>query len=87
MCDCIQEEQQKVVEQDIAEEESKAMLELRRVLAKETDIAIQGQDTRLSAVIAKLQVGKARRQAIIRQQDKALKELQVSLEELFYFNF
>ncbi|XP_072025229.1 uncharacterized protein [Amphiura filiformis] len=70
------EEQQKLEEQDIAEAEEKAMLELRSLLAKETDIAIKGQDMRLSAVIAKLQVGQARRQAIIKEQDKALKELQ-----------
>ncbi len=70
-----------MAEEDIAEAEGKAMVELRKILAEETDIAVKGQDTRLSTVIAKLQVGQARRQAIIKQQDKALKELQVGLLE------
>ncbi|GFS14897.1 trichohyalin-like [Elysia marginata] len=54
-----------------------AVAELRRQLAKETEVALKLQDEEIGLLIGRLQVGQARRKAILEKQDATLKELQV----------
>ncbi|PVD30385.1 hypothetical protein C0Q70_09651 [Pomacea canaliculata] len=72
----------------IAAEEAKfeearqaAVSELRRQLAAETEEALRVQDQEIGLLIGRLQVGQARRAAILERQDKTLKELQEQLEK------
>ncbi|XP_071089454.1 trichohyalin-like [Haliotis cracherodii] len=57
-----------------------ALLALQQQLARETEEALLQQDQEISLLIGRLQVGQARRQAILRKQDKTMKELQDQLE-------
>ncbi|XP_046570216.1 trichohyalin-like [Haliotis rubra] len=57
-----------------------ALQDLKQQLARETEEALKQQDQEIGLLIGKLQVGQARRQAILRKQDKTMKELQDQLE-------
>ncbi|XP_078669457.1 uncharacterized protein LOC144910347 isoform X2 [Branchiostoma floridae x Branchiostoma belcheri] len=74
----LEEEYEEMVQQ-LEEERQQALTELRKRLAEETDQALKAQDEQLGKVIARLQLGQARRQSIIRRQEKAIKELQEQL--------
>ncbi|XP_070539647.1 evC complex member EVC-like isoform X2 [Ptychodera flava] len=69
--------------QTMEEEKNKALLDLRRRLAMETEEALKAQDEQMSLLIGKLTVGQARRKGIIAKQDKAIKELQEQMTEAF----
>lgn len=68
-------------EQKLEEARQAAVAELRRQLAAETAEALRVQDEEIGLLIARLQVGQARRKAILERQDKTLKELQDQLEQ------
>ena len=63
-------------EKKLAEERTTAAAKLKQKLQEETDLALKEQAQQVSQVIARLEVGQARRQAIIHKQDKKLKELE-----------
>ncbi|KAI8789815.1 cingulin [Biomphalaria glabrata] len=68
-------------EEDTLEAEKKKLIsELRQQLAKETEEALKLQDDELSLSIGRLQVGQARRKAILKNQDQTLKQLQEDLD-------
>ncbi|XP_076436478.1 uncharacterized protein LOC143275994 [Babylonia areolata] len=67
-------------EQKLEEARQAAVAELRKQLAAETTEALRVQDEEIGLLIARLQVGQARRKAILERQDKTLKELQDQLE-------
>ena len=50
---------------------------VRERLSAETNEALNEQERQLGLLIARLQVGQARRLAIIQKQDKTIKELEV----------
>ncbi|KAL8610099.1 hypothetical protein ACOMHN_024565 [Nucella lapillus] len=68
-------------EQKLEEARQAAVAELRRQLAAETTEALRVQDEEIGLLIARLQVGQARRKAILERQDKTLKKLQDQLEK------
>ncbi|XP_059163333.1 golgin subfamily A member 6-like protein 26 [Physella acuta] len=75
------------LEQEIAAEEEafenarkSAVVELRKQLAKETEEALKVHDEELGLLIARLQIGDARRKAILEKQDQTLKKLQEEME-------
>lgn len=72
-----------IMKEEVAFEESRqeAVAELRRQLAKETEVALKLQDEEIGLLIGRLQVGQARRKAILEKQDATLKELQERLEQ------
>lgn len=71
----------KAEEKKLEEARQAAVSELRRQLAAETEEALRVQDEEIGLLIARLQVGQARRKAILDRQDKTLKELQDQLEK------
>ncbi|XP_022091841.1 trichohyalin-like isoform X2 [Acanthaster planci] len=75
---------QEVAAEMKAIEQAKA--ELRSRLALETKEALKAQDEQLGILIGKLQVGQARRQGIIKKQDKAIKELQEQMVDTVSVN-
>ncbi|KAH9510197.1 hypothetical protein Btru_043738 [Bulinus truncatus] len=73
---------------DIAKEEQafeddmkKAISELRQQLSRETEEALKLQDEELSLLIGRLEVGQARRKAILENQGMHLKQLQEDFEK------
>ncbi|XP_041369579.1 trichohyalin-like [Gigantopelta aegis] len=83
-----QEKQEQQLAAQIAAEEEKleharqtALAEQRKLLALETEEALRLQDVEIGKLIGRLQVGQARRKAILQKQDKTLKELQDQLEK------
>ena len=62
----------------MSEERRTATAALRERLAAETTTALREQERQLGLLIARLQVGQARRQALIGRQDKTIRELEVS---------
>ncbi|XP_064630315.1 trichohyalin-like isoform X2 [Lineus longissimus] len=74
---------EKELEQQTASEEAlyndqrkRAIEEMRMRLKQETEEALKAQEATMGLLIGRLQVGKARRAAIIQKQDKTLQELQ-----------
>ncbi|KAK7110980.1 trichohyalin-like [Littorina saxatilis] len=67
--------------QKLEEARLAAVAELRRQIAAETAEALRAQDEEIGLLIGRLQVGQARRKAILERQDKTLKELQDQLED------
>jgi len=66
-------------EERLLEEEKKnALNSLRERLSQETQQALKEQEHTMGETIARLEVGQARRQAIISKQDTTIKELEVS---------
>lgn len=55
---------------------SVALAALRERLARETEAALKEQESHVGLLLARLEVGQARRQAIIQKQDKTIKELE-----------
>ena len=68
-------------EQRIEEERQQELQDLRDRLAAETTAALDEQERQLGLLIARLQVGQARRLAIIEKQDKTIKELEEQLAD------
>ncbi|XP_062614600.1 trichohyalin-like [Saccostrea cucullata] len=67
-------------EKRLEEERKAALAALRRRMAAETQEALQEQERRLGQLIGRLEVGAARRQAILSKQDATLQNLQEQLE-------
>ena len=67
-------------EQLLDAERKNALSSLKHSLAEETSEALKEQEKQMGETIARLQVGQARRQAIIKKQDKTIKELEVSYQ-------
>lgn len=79
---------QKQLEDELAAEESKiaedrqtAILEFRRKMAAETEALLAEQEKELGVLIGRLQIGAARRQALLMKQDTQLQSLQDQLEK------
>ncbi|XP_012938082.1 myosin-9 isoform X3 [Aplysia californica] len=68
-------------EADFEEARKTAVADLRRRLAEETNQALKLQDEEIGLLIGRLQVGQARRKAILERQDATLKQLQDELEK------
>ena len=64
-------------EQKMEEERKNAQNRLRDQLAEETKMALAEQERAVGESLARLEVGQARRQAIINKQDKTIKSLEV----------
>jgi len=82
------EDAQAILAAQIAKEEENfeaarkaAVADLRRRLADETNEALKQQDEEIGLLIGRLQVGQARRKAILERQDATLKQLQDELEK------
>ncbi|XP_061192886.1 trichohyalin-like [Saccostrea echinata] len=67
-------------EKRLEEERKAALAALRRRMAAETQEALHEQEKRLGQLIGRLEVGAARRQAILSKQDATLQNLQEQLE-------
>lgn len=65
-------------EKRLEEERQQELQDLRDRLAAETNDVLMEQERQLGLLIARLQVGQARRLAVIQKQDKTIKELEVS---------
>ncbi|XP_053407631.1 myosin-7-like isoform X3 [Mercenaria mercenaria] len=61
-------------------ERREAEASLRRRLAVETEAALAQQEKELAILMGRLEVGHARRQAVLQKQDQTLKDLQEQLE-------
>ena len=66
-------------EAHVEEEKKKALIEARQRFVEETQLALAEQEKQLGLLIARLQVGQARRQVLIKKQDKAIKQLEVNI--------
>ncbi|XP_074642797.1 uncharacterized protein LOC141900007 [Tubulanus polymorphus] len=66
----------KAEEEILEAERLQAIAELRLRLKQETDDALKEQEKQLGLLIGRLQLGQARRQAVIAKQDNTLKKLQ-----------
>ncbi|KAK2151622.1 hypothetical protein LSH36_356g01036 [Paralvinella palmiformis] len=66
-------------EAHVEEEKKKALIEARQRFVEETQLALAEQEKQLGLLIARLQVGQARRQVLIKKQDKAIKQLEEKL--------
>ena len=71
-----QQKQIEAEEKRLEEERAQAVEDLRDRLAAETNDAVMEQERQLGLLIARLQVGQARRLAIIQKQDKTIKQLE-----------
>ncbi|KAK6186317.1 hypothetical protein SNE40_008377 [Patella caerulea] len=67
-------------EKKLKEHREKAIEDLKRQLAAETEEALKLQEEEVGQLIGRLQVGQARRKAILLKQDRTLQELQDQLE-------
>ncbi|XP_056006529.1 trichohyalin-like [Ostrea edulis] len=67
-------------EKRLEDERRAALAALRRRMAAETQEALKEQEKRLGLLIGRLEVGTARRQAILSKQDATLQNLQEQLE-------
>lgn len=67
-------------EKKLEDERRSALDALRRRMALETQEALRDQERRLGQMIGRLEVGAARRQAILSKQDATLQQLQEQLE-------
>ena len=74
-----QQKQIEAEEKRLEEERAQAVEDLRDRLAAETNDAVMEQERQLGLLIARLQVGQARRLAIIQKQDKTIKQLEVGV--------
>lgn len=83
-CDFIvpQDAELQLEEKKLEEDRKKALEGLRRRMALETQEALKDQERRLGQLIGRLEVGAARRQAILSKQDATLQQLQVNLTEI-----
>ncbi|CAL1547305.1 unnamed protein product [Lymnaea stagnalis] len=72
----------KIEKEELTLEEARksAVMELRQQLAQETEEALKLHDEEISLLIGRLQIGQARRKAILEKQDQTLKQLQDELE-------
>ncbi|KAH3705448.1 trichohyalin-like isoform X2 [Dreissena polymorpha] len=61
-------------------ERKEAENNLRKQLAAETEAALSQQEKGLAALIGRLEVGQARRMAVLQKQDQTLKDLQENLQ-------
>ncbi|KAJ8316889.1 hypothetical protein KUTeg_004793 [Tegillarca granosa] len=73
-------EQIKEEEMKLAEERAAELAALRRKMAAETEEALCQQERDLGVLIGRLEVGRARRQAVLQKQDQMLSTLQEQLE-------
>uniref|UniRef100_A0A1I8IG43 CCHC-type domain-containing protein n=1 Tax=Macrostomum lignano TaxID=282301 RepID=A0A1I8IG43_9PLAT len=62
-------------------ERRNGLAQIRDEMARETESALRAQETHMSAVIGRLQTGRARRHAAITEQEKVLKELEIQLQD------
>ncbi len=77
----LQEKQIEEEEKKLEAERAAMIAALRDQLTEDTRYALANQEQHLSQLLARLQVGQARRQALILRQDKTIQELEVSAVE------
>ncbi|KAL4231695.1 hypothetical protein ACF0H5_009272 [Mactra antiquata] len=64
-------------------EKRAAEADLRRRLALETEAALAQQEKDLATLIGRLEVGHARREAVLQKQDQTIKELQKNINQVY----
>ena len=75
----LQEKQIAEEEDRIEDDRKKALAEASERMARETREALSDQEKQIGQLIARLQVGQARRQALIQRQDRTIKDLEVNI--------